>query len=286
MVKDELLRAEKVLADAGVEDADSEARVLFECIYSRSFLTDLLCSRLNREMTEDERSKLESMLARRISGEPLQYIAGKWEFYGEEFYVGEGVLIPRQDTETLVDEVLKLGGALNAETVLDLCSGTGCIPIVLSKKLPQAHFYAAELSKDAFYWLEKNIAAHRADVTALMLDVTQKQSADGFVTRFGRADIITCNPPYLDERDMRELQKEVRREPAFALYGGSDGLEYYRAVADAWKDALAAGGKILFETGCSQAQSVIKILEGCGYRDASVTKDLAGKDRVVSASIG
>lgn len=279
MVSKAFAQTKTRLADGGIESPEFEARVIFEELFSRNFGKDIIMGRLGRELSQSERARLEDMVARRISGEPLQYIIGEWEFYGLRFKVGKGVLIPRQDTETLADRALSLLKDVKQPKIMDLCSGTGCIPIALSYHISQAQIYAAELYEDAYNYLEANIANHGNKVKPYRLDVLDESAAK----QFSALDMITCNPPYLTGKDMSELQKEVSFEPESALYGEDDGLEYYRIIPKIWRESLRKGGYILFEIGCGQAKSVSEILNDCGYSDITVVKDLAGKDRVVQA---
>ncbi len=267
------------LENAGIESPELEARVIFEELFGRDFGKDILIGRLKRGLSDEENACLEDMVSRRISGEPLQYIIGEWEFYGLDFKVGKGVLIPRQDTETLVEAALSLLKDVKQPKILDLCSGTGCIPIALSYHLKGAQISAAELYDEAYGYLTTNIARHGNKVEPCRLDVLDESSAK----RFSDLDLITCNPPYLTGEDMRGLQKEVSYEPESALYGDDDGLEYYRIIPRIWRDSLCEGGYIVFEIGSTQAESVCGILKDCGYSDISVVKDFAGRDRVVRA---
>ncbi|MCD7824050.1 MAG: peptide chain release factor N(5)-glutamine methyltransferase [Oscillospiraceae bacterium] len=267
------------LESAGIEDSDFEANVIFEEVYGRDFKLRLLTGQLDRKETEAESARLDEMLHRRISGEPLQYIVGRWGFYRGEFTVGEGVLIPRQDTETLVESAYQLLKDTPSPKILDLCSGTGCIAITLSELLPEAEVHAVELYDNAYKYLEKNVTGHGSNVIPHKLDVLDESSAGQF-TGF---DLITCNPPYLTSEDMAELQKEVTHEPATALFGGTDGLDFYRAIPTIWKPALKLGGYIAFEIGAAQGEAVKAILESARYTDIRVIKDLCGKDRTVIA---
>lgn len=279
MVTEAFAKTKTRLAQAGIESPEFEARVIFEELFGRNFGMDILMERLERELSDEESARLEDIIARRISGEPLQYIIGEWEFYGLDFKVGKGVLIPRQDTETLVDAALSLLKEEKQPKILDLCSGTGCIPIALSYHLEDAQIYAAELYDEAYGYLEANITNHGSKVKPYRLDVLDINSAK----QFSDLDMITCNPPYLTGEDMSELQKEVSYEPSSALYGNEDGLEYYRIIPKIWHDSLCEGGYIVFEIGSTQAENVSAILKDCGYSDMSVIKDFCGRDRVVHA---
>ncbi len=279
MVTEAFAQTKTRLAQSGIESPEFEARVIFEELFGRNFGLDILMGRLERGLSDEESARLEDIISRRISGEPLQYIIGEWEFYGLDFKVGKGVLIPRQDTETLVDAALDLLQGVKQPKILDLCSGTGCIPIAMSYHLEDAQIYAVELYDEAYGYLEANIANHGNKVKPYRLDVLDESSA----RQFSGLDMITCNPPYLTGEDMRGLQKEVSYEPETALYGEGDGLEYYRIIPKIWRDSLHDGGYIVFEIGSAQAESVFAILKDCGYSDISVIKDYCGRDRVVHA---
>ncbi len=267
------------LKSGGIEDFEFETDVLFEEVFGGDFKLRLMTGQLERAETEAEVEKLSEMLRRRLSGEPLQYIIGRWEFYRSEFSVGEGVLIPRQDTETLVETAYKLVKDIRNPKILDLCSGTGCIAITLSELLPESEVHAVELYNDAYSYLEKNVAEHGNCVIPHKLDVLDESSARQF-TGF---DLITCNPPYLTESDMQNLQSEVTHEPETALFGGEDGLDFYRAIPTIWKKSLKPDGYTVFEIGVTQGEAVRAILEANGYTEARVVKDLCEKDRVAVA---
>lgn len=269
------------LESHGIEDSPFETDVIFEEIFGRDFRLKLMTGALKREETESEASRLQEMLRRRLSGEPLQYIVGRWDFYRGEFSVGEGVLIPRQDTETLVESALRLVKDIKSPKILDLCSGTGCIAITLSELLPESEVHAVELYDDAYSYLEKNISDHGNRVIPHKLDVLSPDS----VKEFRDFDLITCNPPYLTEQDMQALQPEVTHEPVTALYGGPDGLDFYRKLPIIWKPSLKQDGYIAFEIGASQGEAVKEILKDVGYKNVRIIQDLCGKDRTVVAKL-
>jgi release factor glutamine methyltransferase len=218
------------------------------------------------------------MAQRRIDGFPLQYILGKWEFYGLTFKVGEGVLIPRQDTETLVDYVLTMFKNDDTLKIADLCSGTGCIPIAIEKRLTNAEVHAIELSTIAHSFLVENIALNSSKVIPHLGDVLEPSTAE----EFNSLDLITANPPYLTINDMEHLQKEVSFEPKLSLFGGNDGLDYYRNICKVWKSSLKVGGMIVFEIGQNQENDVSKIMLENGFSDIAIIPDLCGVNRVVS----
>lgn len=227
--------------------------------------------------TNEQVATLKAFVKRRKQGEPLQYILGKWEFYGLPFYVGEGVLVPRQDTETLVDDTLKRLKKIESPVICDLCSGSGCIAITLSKEFSTKKVFAVEKSDKAVYYLNKNIKLNNADITVISGDVTDKEVAKSLPIM----DCIVSNPPYLTKTDMENLQKEVTFEPEMALKAGDDGLYFYRKITDVWKDRIKQGGFIAYEIGIGQHEDVEKILLNNGFKDIFMTKDLCGIIRVV-----
>lgn len=218
------------------------------------------------------------MAEKRISGYPLQYLTGMWEFYGLPFYVGEGVLIPRQDTELLVENVLKYASRYTDPHITDLCSGSGCIAISLDIHMPEASVDAVELSDAALGYLKKNAALNGSDISIFKADVLDPDYAESHPV----SDIIVSNPPYLTAKDMDSLQAEVAWEPDMALYGGDDGLDFYRRITQLWKNRLSSGGMLFFETGAGQDTDVSSIMKDNGFHDINVFTDLNGINRVVS----
>lgn len=288
ILKDLYDLTENMLAAAGIDTHKFDTDCLFEDILGADRVT--LALRGSDEVPENDADRLMSAAEKRCSGVPLQYILGSWEFFGRTFFVGEGVLIPRPDTEVLVETVLAHFRAAGntSPIVCDLCSGTGCIAVALKKELPQAAVYAAELSSEAMPYLIKNIRHNEADVKILKGDVTDGRLLENFadpddIGEYRKIDAVVSNPPYLTDREMNELSREVRHEPETALRGGADGLKFYRAIAALWGEALREGGLIAFEIGYRQGAAVREILEKSGYKNAAVHKDYAGNDRVVTA---
>lgn len=219
---------------------------------------------------------------RRAKGEPLQYIIGRWDFYGLPFKVGEGVLIPRPETEILVETALK---EITPESrVIDLCSGSGCIPVAICKK-SGCSCYGVELSDSALEYFRFNIELNKAEgsVNALKGDVLAP--SDVLLAQLPeKCDIITANPPYLTAREMENLQREVRHEPDIALFGGADGLDFYRSIFGIWKGRLKKGGVFAVEVGNGQAEAVMEIMRGEGFMCRTV-KDYGGMERVVTGTL-
>lgn len=232
---------------------------------------------LDKQADKNITAEFEKLIERRAKGEPLQYLIGEWEFYGLPFKVGEGVLIPRQDTETLVDIILKKFKDRDNLSVVDLCSGSGCIAVALEKGLNCKSVTCVEKSEQALKYLEENIKLNGSNAKTLQGDVFDENT----LCRVEEADIISCNPPYLTDDDMKALQKEVTFEPAQALYGGEDGLDFYRTVTRLWKDKLKVGGMLIFEIGINQEDDVMLLLVRHGFENVRCKPDLCGVNRCV-----
>lgn len=255
-----------------------EAKLIIE----KAFDSELPRILMNRDSAVPESilDNIQDMTEKRKKGFPIQYILDEWEFYGYKFKVGEGVLIPRQDTETLIDYVLDICRKNNIKSpkIIDLCSGTGCIAIALKKEMPDSEIYALENSGIALEYLEYNAKLNQADIKIMEADVLE----DKYTDNFKDFDIIVSNPPYLTRQDMRELQPEVRFEPITALYAGEDGLYFYQRITPLWKKILKSGGMIVYEIGMNQHESVSDILKSNNFNQTEFIKDTAGIIRVVS----
>lgn len=222
---------------------------------------------------EDWQARSVDALHRLENGEPLQYLLGEWEFYGLPLAVGPGVLIPRADTETIVETCLLALAPVPDPAIWDLCSGSGAIALALASRRPDARILAAELSEEALPYLQQNIAALAPDqVTAVQTDVLT-QLPDGL------CDLIVSNPPYITGADMQTLSPQVRREPELALYGGEDGLRFYRQLTHSCYDHLRPGGWLIFEIGYDQGESVPALLRQRGFDQVFCRNDLAGVPR-------
>ena len=225
-----------------------------------------------------------SLVTRRSDGEPLQYIFGEWEFYGLPFKVGDGVLIPRPETELLTDFVVKkLKNKTTANTLIaDLCAGSGCVGISAAKKL-NAKAICADISDKAIAYLKANINLNRVQnlVEVIKGDILDKD----FAAAFPFADVILVNPPYLTSAEMKDLQREVTYEPPLALFGGEDGLDFYRKIFSLYKPRLRRGGSLAVEVGDGQAARVAAFAKEAGFfgDNIKILKDLEGIERVVYA---
>lgn len=243
------------LAGADIESADFEAKQL----------VDAFC---------DNTERLNEAVSRRIIGEPLQYILGEWEFYGITLKTDSRALIPRADTETLVDTALDFLKSKDNAEIIDLCSGTGCIALAIAKHTGFA-VTALEKFKDAYTLLCENIKLCNLPVNAVCGDLF-----DGHCGK--KYDLIVTNPPYIKAADIIGLQKEVGFEPKTALDGGADGLDFYRAIAELWAPSLNGGGMLAVEIGVDQHFDVKALFEAAGLKSITFYKDLSGIIRVVS----
>lgn len=270
-----LTQAVERLNRAGCMDAAFDARCLLEELggLARGHRPD------ETPLTGEQERRLEESLSQRLDGRPLQYILGEWDFLSLTLAVGEGVLIPRPDTETLCETAAAALRELRtvAPRVLDLCAGSGCVGLGLASLYPAAQVTAVELSDRAFPFLQKNIARYpRLKVQAVQADVLEQ--AAQFT---GPYEAILSNPPYIPTGDLPHLQREVLREPTMALDGSADGLRFYRAIAQTWTAKLAPGGFCAVEVGFDQAPAVKELFRAAGLERVQAVPDLAGIDRVV-----
>lgn len=219
--------------------------------------------------------KFADMLWQIKSGEPLQYVIGRWDFYESEFHVGRGVLIPRPETEELTELVIDNAKRLCSPVVFDLCSGSGCIGISIAKALPSSTVYCVEKSEEALQYLLKN-AESISNVKVVNSDIN-------YPSDIKNADIIVSNPPYIKSSDLSTLQSEVQFEPSMALDGGADGLDFYRIIAEKWNSNLKENGMLFLEIGEDQGEAVYEILEKQGFKEIEVIKDMYGNNRMVKS---
>ncbi len=267
-----LALGKSILKDADINTFSFDAAVLFEHVYSLT-KTDVI---LNPEKLLDEREFID-ICNLRAGGQPLQYLVGRWEFMGLDFYVDKNVLIPRADTETLVNYIVDLGGE---PTVLDMCTGSGCIGISIAHYLKGAKVTLADISEAALAVAQKNAQKNGVIVDAIKADLTV-----GFEKYFKEKtfDIIVANPPYIKSADMPALSREVKCEPYIALDGGPDGTDFYKSLILLWKDALKDGGVMVLESGYDTWQDICTLFTECGYRDIVTKRDINGIVRMVSA---
>lgn len=258
----------------GIEDAKAEAGFILMYLTGESHpILTMGSSLLSKEKAEEAFN----ICHRRAYGEPLQYILGEWDFFGETFKVGKGVLIPRPDTETLVEEAVRLRKCYSTTKFVDICSGSGCIAASFARNIKDSNGFAVEKSTEAFEYLCENLRNLAPWIKPCLSDVLLPETA----AQFTELDLITANPPYLTAQDMKELQREVTYEPNLALFGGEDGLMFYREITRIWKNSLKSGGYLLFEVGLGQYKDVMKILKENGFCNIYFVCDLAGIERVV-----
>ena len=272
------LTARNVLRQYGVEGCNLEARLLVAQAAGKS-TADLLRD-MNLYTTPGIEAKVTDYLARRLRGEPVAYITGAWEFYGLPMTVTPDVLIPRMDTEVLVDAAkeIRVGRKMDAR-ILDLCCGSGCIACALGHELPASKLVAVDISASALEICRKNLAANRLSSRCITL---QADATAAPPLSIGTFDLIVSNPPYIASDEIIELDSSVRDyEPIWALDGGKDGLRFYKGILKYWKSLLRPGGFILFEVGEDQAQTVKDMVLAAGFAAADTRKDGQGIERVV-----
>ncbi len=220
-------------------------------------------------------------LTDREARRPLQYILGSWEFLGMDLSLGEGVLVPREDTIVLVETLAKGLEGIPAPRGLDLCAGTGAVALGLLTLVPECSAQCVEVSQKALPYLEKNLERYgQGRVTALAGDVLSRETAAAFAP--GSLDFLASNPPYIATEEIPTLQPEVQREPALALDGGPDGLVFYRAITELWLPLVRPGGVVAVEIGETQGAQVADLFTQAGLKNVTVTQDWSGLDRVVS----
>lgn len=276
------------LQEAGIADAriDAELLMLYVMGEPRSFIY----VHKNDACDDYKAETYFQLLDRRAAGEPLQYITGSQEFMGLEFDINESVLIPRQDTETLVETALEEAGNMKAgASVLDMCCGSGAIAVSMAYNLPKARITACDLSEKALEVTEHNAEKNNVSkrVRTRHTDMFELIKKKKKVPLKGKFDMIISNPPYVPSDVIPTLQREItEHEPMSALDGGADGLDFYRILAEeAWKH-MTKKGALLMEIGYDQGPAVTDLLNQTGrYRDIEVRKDLAGRDRVVRCRI-
>lgn len=271
-------KCKKELLEAGIEDCVFEAKQIIKHI--TGFSNAQILSNYTKKLTQFQQNNLTAIIKQRKVRYPLQYIIGKWGFYGREFTVGTGVLIPRADTETLIDKALELLKPYEKPVVLDLCAGTGCIGITLGCERRDADVSLLEKYPEAARYAYKNIIDNGAENVMLY---------EGDVLKGDKSDrkyhLVVSNPPYISGEDMKTLQPEVQFEPESALAGGEDGLDFYRAIIENYVNSLVEGGSFVFEVGIGQADAVAELLENAGLKDIGKAKDLNGIERVVFGTL-
>ena len=268
--REAILFGEEKLNTAGIIDAKNDAWLLltFVCKIDHTFYY----VHMDEEMSVEQLAEYENILNKRAEHVPLQYITGEQEFMGIPFKVNEAVLIPRQDTETLVEEALKI--VRPGMTVLDMCTGSGCILISIVKNVVDVEGFGYDISKQAINVAKENAKLNNVSVTF--------ERSDLFENVNETFDVIVSNPPYIPTDVIGGLMPEVAvYEPIQALDGKEDGLYFYQKIVATASNYLNPEGKLLFEIGHDQGEAVSSMMKEAGYKDVRVVKDLAGNDRVV-----
>ena len=269
------------LRDAGIEAAALEARLIAATAAGKS--TEKLLRDMRYYATDEVEKRAEAMVRRRLAGEPVAYITGVWEFRGLPMEVSRDVLIPRIDTEVLAELAIKYlrgTGRLDAR-VLDLCSGTGCIGCAIAAELPRVRVVLADVSAAAMDISRRNVERNGLGgrVSFLPADVTKQPPL-----MTGSFDLVVSNPPYIPTMEILTLDPSVRDyEPVWALDGGEDGLDFYRAILKNWAGVIRQGGELMFEVGEDQAERVKDLMRMAGLREARSFPDTQNIQRVVAA---
>lgn len=274
-------KGERLLKEADIPDADFDSLYLLEHFFG----ADRTALILHGDRTADANlcERFFTAVEERKTGKPLQYIVGKWNFMGYDFYVGEGVLIPRDDTEIVVETALDFLKGIENPKVIDLCAGSGAIAVSIAKIFPNSDVIALEYSDTAIEYLEKNIELNGADnVKVFKGDVTEcygEFEDESF-------DLVISNPPYIESEEIDTLQPELQFEPRMALDGGADGLYFYRIISEKWSAKVKRGGMIAFEVGEEQFEPVAELVKSQGFEGVTYSLDLQGFKRTVSGRVG
>lgn len=273
-----LEQGKQILKAGGIDAYAFEAACLFMhfCGISR---TEMIIS--DPPVSDADANSFIDGCQQRVDGEPLQYIIGHWEFYGIDFIVNSNVLIPRADTETLIDYILE--NRKKDLRVLDMCCGSGCIGLTLKALRPDWQVTLCDISSGALAVTRENAKKLGLEVTVKKADLTLGGNRYFKNSSF---DIIVSNPPYITEADMQTLSKEVRHEPYIALYGGKDGTDFYRALIEKWQKTLALGGELVLESGYDTADDIQALFCEYDYNDIKTRRDLNGITRMVGAKRG
>ncbi len=264
------------LKSAGITDSVFEAKLIIKHI--TGLTNTQILTEYTKELTEFQQNNLTAILRQREIRYPLQYILGEWAFYKYKFKVGVGVLIPRSDTEVLVEECVKYLKDKPKAQILDLCSGSGCIGISLACDFRESAVVLLEKYPEAMRYLEENIKLNGAyNAMAFSGDVLIGDANEQ------KYDLIVSNPPYIPPSEMAITSPETKFEPETALLGGEDGLDFYKAIIKNYKNSLKDGGMLGLEVGINESERVSALLKDADFTNITVIKDLNGIERVVTA---
>ena len=264
----------KKLEKAGIEDYVFEAKQIIKHI--TGFSATQILTYYNRNLTEFQENNLTALIHQREVRYPLQYIFGEWDFYGRSFYVGPGVLVPRADTETLIDGAKEYLENIEKPEILDLCAGSGCIGITLAKEKENSDVTLVEKYDEAIRYAEKNKIRNKADNVRLIKgDIFESAGNDKCY------DLIISNPPYIPENEMKDISPETHFEPETALLAADGGMEFYKEIIKNYTSCLKNGGMMAFEVGIGESEKVAALMKTAGYK-VSIKKDLNNIERLVS----
>lgn len=264
------------LREAGIEPYVFEAKQIIRFVtkYSNAQILE----KYMEELDPLKEQFLKSVVSGRVKRIPLQYLLGEWSFFGYDFFVGKGVLCPRPDTETLVEVALDLVGNAPAK-IVDLCAGSGCVGISVAKEKPITLITAVEKYDAAYDYLTRNIEKNGAEnVIAVKADIETYETNEKF-------DLILSNPPYISREEMSTTSEETKSEPETALFGGEDGLDFYKIIFDKWLPRLNVGGSVAVEVGAGMAEKVKELFVAAGLKNVKTKEDINEIERVVYGTL-
>lgn len=271
-IKDALELANKDFVKIGIINYFLETRDLLSFVLGKN--KEWIMTHIDEELSTLEYSNFFELVNKRIQGEPLQYILGEQYFMGLKFIVNENVLIPRADTEILVYKVIDMIGDKTNIKILDMCTGSGCIAISLAKNIKCPEVFAVDISTEALKVAQENAKLNDVNVTFVESDLFDNLPEEKY-------DIIVSNPPYITINEMKNLESEVLKEPYQALYGGEDGLDFYKKISKNACKYLKEDGFLIFEIGYLQGNDVRNILKEFRYKNIEIIKDYSDNDRVI-----
>ena len=276
-IKQAITKGMIMLKSNNVESPKLKARLLLQYVLDKPRQYIIVYD--NKEIDKQQQWQYFVNIEKLTKGIPLQHITHRQEFMKMDFFVDENVLIPRPDTEILVEEVIKIAQKYNSPRILDLCTGSGAIAISLKKFVPNADITAVDISEKALEIAQKNEEKLEAKINFVKSNLFDKLDNKKF-------DIIVSNPPYIRKDEIKKLSEEVQKEPKIALDGGEDGLDFYRIIAEQAINYLKTGSFLCFEIGYNQKNDVIKIIEDeQNYKNTYCKKDLYGNDRIIITKV-
>lgn len=276
-IKQSITKGMIMLKSNNIESPKLKARLLLQYVLDKPRQYIIVYD--NKEIDKQQQWQYFVNIEKLTKGVPLQHITHRQEFMKMDFFVNEDVLIPRPDTEILVEEVIKIAQKYNSPKILDLCTGSGAIAISIKKFVPNADITAVDISEKALEVAQKNAKRLDAEINFVKSDLFDKLENKKY-------DIIVSNPPYIRKDEIKKLSEEVQKEPKIALDGGEDGLDFYRIITEESINYLKTGSFLCFEIGYNQKNDVIKIIEDeQNYKNTYCKKDLYGNDRIIITQV-